>query len=296
VSAPGTHDPLAQLVAPPVFVVGQHRSGTTWVFDLLTHPDDVAGVFESWLFTQNHGLGGILHWTQWDEEQSATAQRITGRPSGIQQLVDRDEVRQIARDLATRWLARALKPSDRYLVEKSPDHLQAALEIDDVFPDARFISVIRDGRDVAVSQRAAHSWAPSFITKRRTSPLQVAHRWREIVEMSARLSEHFGPRFMEISYEELHRDPKAAATTLFRFCGFDHDAAEIEAALGGTRIEKQRKSDDDPFRRAGRTGDWRSTFSVLDRLAFERAAGPALRARGYESSRWWWLRRTRAGA
>ena len=285
--------PLAQLVAPPVFVVGQHRSGTTWVFDLLTHPDDVAGVFESWMFTQNHGLGGILHWSQWDTEQSSAAMRVTGRASGIAQLADRDEVRQVARDLAQRWLARALKPSDRYLVEKSPDHLYAALEIDAVFPDARFISVIRDGRDVAVSARATQSWDPAFITEAKTTPFQVARRWRSAVETSGGLAEHFGPRFMEIAYERLHAEPKAAAAELFRFCGFDHGDAEIDAALAGTRFEKQRSGDDDHFRRAGRTGDWRSTFSIVDRLAFERGAGPALRARGYETSRWWWLRRPR---
>jgi hypothetical protein len=283
--------PLAQLVAPPVFVVGQHRSGTTWVFDLLTHPDDVAGVFESWLFTQEHGLGGILHWSQWEEVQTSAALRVTGRQSGLAQLADRDEVRAAAKDLAGRWLARSLKPSDRYLVEKSPDHLYAALEIDSVFPDARFISVIRDGRDVAVSARATHTWDPDFITKAKTTPAQVAQRWRGAVEMSARLAEHFGDRFKEISYERLHTESRSAATELFRFCGFDHDDAAIDAALAGTRFETQRTGDDDHFRRAGRTGDWRSTFSIRDRLAFERAAGPALRARGYETSRWWWLRR-----
>ncbi len=285
--------PLAQLVAPPIFVVGQHRSGTTWVFDLLTHPDDVAGVFESWLFTQGHGLGGILHWSQWNSDQSSAALRVTRRKSGIAQLADRDEVRTAARDLAGRWLARALKPSDRYLVEKSPDHLYAALEINEVFPDARFISVIRDGRDVAVSARATQSWDPDFITKQKTSPLQVARRWSGAVETSRGLAAHFGPRFMEIAYERLHAEPKAAATDLFRFCGFDHDEAEIDAALAETRFEKQTVGEGDHFRRAGRTGDWRDTFSILDRLAFERGAGPALRARGYETSRWWWLRRPR---
>ena len=279
-----------------MFVVGQHRSGTTWVFDLLTHPDDVAGVFESWIFTQANGLGGILHWSQWHDEQAAAAERVTGRQSGIRQLVDQDEVRLVARDLAERWLARALKPSDRYLVEKSPDHLYAALEIDTVFPDARFISVIRDGRDVAVSARATQSWDPDFITEEKTTPAQVAQRWRGAVETSKRLADHFGPRFIEINYERLHAEPKAAAEELFAFCGFDHDEVVIDAALAGTRFEKQKSGADDHFRRAGRTGDWRSTFSVRDRLAFERAAGAALRSRGYETSRWWWLRRPRAGS
>jgi hypothetical protein len=284
--------PLAQLVAPPIFVVGQNRSGTTWVFDLLTHPDDVAGVFESQLFTHDSGLGGILHWAHWNADLTSTAERVAGRKSGLGQLADNDEVLAVGRELAQRWLARALKPSDRYLVEKSPNHLFSALEISEVFPDARFICVIRDGRDVAVSAQAAVKWAPGAIPEELMSVGQLARRWQNSVTASAGLLDHFGAdRYMEIAYERLHAEPKAAAADLFRFCGFEAGEDAIDAALAATRFEGSFKGGEDHFRRAGRTGDWRERFTLRERLAFERAGGPALRARGYETSRWWWLRR-----
>jgi hypothetical protein len=284
-------NPLAQLVAPPIFVVGQHRSGTTWIFDLLTHPDDVAGVFESLLFTRDLGIGGVLHWGHWDEKQVATVKGITGRHTGIGQLVDKEEVREVFRTLAQRWLARALKPSDRYLVEKSPSHLHSALEILSVFPDARFVHVIRDGRDVAVSTQAARNWAPGAMRKQAMSVLNVARQWERAMVTSENLVGYLDPsQVVEISYERMHAEPKAVATELFRFCGFEGGEDAVDAAIAATRFDANYSGGDDQFRRAGRTGDWRSSLSLLDRLAFERGAGDMLRKRGYERSRWWWIR------
>lgn len=100
---------MADLDAPPVFVVGSARSGTTWVLDAYrTHPL-VAGVFESKLFARPHGLSGLLHDDHW-----------SGRRSGLGVLTSRDEVVEVVRELASGWLAGALRPEHRFLVEKTP--------------------------------------------------------------------------------------------------------------------------------------------------------------------------------
>lgn len=260
------------------------------MFDLLTHPEDVAGVFESRLFTRDLGLGGVLQWGHWNEERNETAVRLAGRRSGISQLVDESEARDVLGTLARSWLARALKPSDRYLVEKSPNHLYAILEIESVFPGAQFVHVIRDGRDVAVSTQAARSWAPGVITRKATSVLNVARLWDRALRTSERAKQHLGPRLIEVSYERLHADPKTVVTELFDFAGYAGGEAAVDAAIAATKFESNYEGGEDQFRRAGRTGDWRTSLSIVDRLAFERGAGDMLRKRGYERSRWWWIR------
>jgi hypothetical protein len=282
-------DSLAQLASPPVFVVGHHRSGTTWVQDILTYPDDVAGVFESWMFTFEYGVGALLHWAHWGDDVVKRAEDIVGMRAGLGQLVDREEVVRVCREITERWLARALQPQHRYLVEKSPDHLHVAGIIAQLYPEARFVHVIRDGRDVAVSLRSASAWEAEGSRKER-SATSMARRWRRAMRAGERIRERLGPRLLEVTYEDLKARPSESVAELFRFCGIPASDDVIAAAIAANEFEKRYQGGEDRFRRAGRTGDWRRALSFRDRLRFHRAAGDALLARGYESSRWWWLR------
>ena len=278
---------LAQLAAPPVFVIGHHRSGTTWVYDLLAYPEGVAGVFESWMFTDNLGFGSLLHWGHWGEGQKERVEKLTGTRAGLLQLVDREEVFETCRELAERWLSNALKPTDRYLVEKTPDHLYSTHIINEIFPMARFVNVIRDGRDVAASVRAARSWNPMWMPKTLLSMYRVGQAWRNASDKGRALAREFGPRFFEVSYETLRAAPKQTLTKLYSFCGFDFDEDTVEAALNANALEVRSKGPDDPFRRKGEVGGWKRELRLSDRLLFQLGAGPALVDRGYTSSRWW---------
>lgn len=281
-------DPFERLEAPPVFVVGHHRSGTTWVYDLLTHPATVAGVFESWLFTTDYGLGGLLHWGHWEEGLIAERERVFGTRAGVGALASLDEVVDACGAIARRFLGRAIGPEHRYLVEKSPDHLQAALAIRHVFPDARFINVIRDGRDVAVSMRAAGRWSPGAMSRNVTSVRATAQRWSASLRIAERVAAELGSAYREVSYEELQADPRTTLRELFAFCGFELADDAVDAAVDAADFSRHERTGDDHFRRGGRVGDWRTSLSLTERLVFERTAGSQLRARGYADSRWWW--------
>ena len=282
---------LERLAAPPIFVVGHHRSGTTWVFDLLAYPESVAGVFESWMFTTDQGLGGLLHWGHWESAHVERVETIFGRRAGIGQLVSHDEVIRLCRDIASDFLGRACGPQTRYLVEKSPDHLYAALAISEVFPDARFVNVIRDGRDVAVSVRAASRWNEGDMPRAMRSTRDIARRWRGAMEFSRRMAGELGPRYMDVSYEALHEHTHDQLAALYAFCGIEVDDATIDAAIKASDFETNYEGGEDKFRRAGRTGDWRSAMSLRDRFRFQLGAGSELIRRGYERSRFWWLRK-----
>lgn len=282
-------DSFAQLAAPPVFVIGHHRSGTTWVHDILTHPATVAGVFESWMFTFEHGVGSLLHWAHWGDDEVERAEAVTGRRAGIGQLVGRDEVLAGCRALTERWLARALEPHHRYLVEKSPDHLLSAGLIAQIFPDARFVHVIRDGRDVVVSVRSARAWEARD-RRRGRSAHRLGRLWRRAMRTGDRVRQRLGPRLLEVRYEDLQARPREAVAELFSFCGIEVTDEQVAAAVDANDFAKRYSGGEDSFRRAGRSGDWRRTFGLRDRYGFHRSAGPELIARGYETSRWWWLR------
>jgi hypothetical protein len=50
--------PLDRLAEGPVFIFGRARSGTSWVYDMFHAHPQVAGVFESWIFTQTRRFTG----------------------------------------------------------------------------------------------------------------------------------------------------------------------------------------------------------------------------------------------
>jgi hypothetical protein len=194
------------------------------------------------------------------------------------------------REVAAQWLSRVLKPSTRFLVEKSPPHLYAAEVIGEVFPEARFVNILRDGRDVAVSMKAAAgTWNPGWRALTR-NVYQTAKQWKVAVEWGRAMNERLGDRFLEVRYEDLKQDPSAVTRRIFDFCRIPCDDALLGQIVAETDFARTYRGGEDQFRRRGVAGDWRSRFGKLDAAAFHRAAGKELIGCGYESSPSWWRR------
>lgn len=280
-----------QLAADPIFVGGHVRSGTTWIYDLLTTHNLVAGVFESWVFSPLHGVGGLFAREQWDAGLDSQMQERIGRPWGLQQMIDRDEMLADLRRLLEGWMGRALEPQHRYLVEKTPPHLEGMHQISEVFPRARFIHVVRDGRDVAVSLRAAaRSWNPLFGQIDGRFYLKQARNWQRSVGAISSAGASLGDRYLELRYEDLHRDPDHWLEQMFDFCGIPHDRPLIERIVESNRFAQRFSPSQDAFRRKGQVGDWREEFGMLDAVAFSFGAGRMLIEKGYERNERWWIR------
>lgn len=273
-------DPLGQLDAPPVFVVGHARSGTTWVLDIYRSHPLVRGVFESRVFERGNGVVGLLGSGHWGGP----------RPRGLGELADRDEIVADVRAFVLRLLTKGIQPHHRYLVEKTPGHAHHLAEIAEVLPEARFVHVVRDGRDVWVSAREARrTWARTWATL--PGGLEVArtaHRWQETVRTVRRAATTLGAPVLEVRYEELRADPFSGYERLFRFAGIPYDDETLRAIHTATDFERSgRAGDPSGFYRAGRVGDWRQAFSVPESLIFNAFGGAALVEAGYEPGRRW---------
>lgn len=270
----------------PVFVVGVPRSGTTWIQRMLALHPDAWGMLETYLFSRRGGLGALLE----AGPPPRDGDDLALPPPGLGRIFDRDELVAELRSIATRWLSHGSGGS-RFVVEKSPWHLSDLDVIAELLPEARFVNVIRDGRDVAVSVIAARD-AWSGVEQR--SPLatvrEVADRWAEAMGRRETAQALLGERLLEVRYEQTRSDPTRTCRELFSHCGMPYDDELVTTVVQATEFgEGDRPHGEGWPSRAGQVGQWRERFGMRDAWAFERRAGVALDETDYERDRRWWL-------
>lgn len=176
--------------------------------------------------------------------------------------------------------------------DASPDLLYCASVLADAFPDARFVQVIRDGRDVVAGMLGdsdALSWfRPSFANLETEFPNpflgvedetdragwadlslagKCAMRWRSAVRMSARLRYTLSAQQLTtLRYEEVVTKPDATAGSVSEFIG-----ARVSAIALRDPAEHQ----------VPQPGSWRRTLSAEQAVEVEKIAGNELRRVGY---------------
>lgn len=276
-------EPLAQLDRPPIFVVGHMRSGTTWVFDVLSAHPLVAGVFESRIFTME-AVAPLLQKVHWETERHV---EMFGRDMGLGQVLSREDVVADVRGLCDDWLSRVLEPQHRFLVEKSPADSVAVETFAAIYPGAAVVHVLRDGRDVAVSMSAARGgWMAPEGQPVEQPPVwrqlwSTARGWQGQVRRLRELSQTLALPLHEIRYEAMHARPHETARALFEFCGIPCDDDLLADLLDRTHFSNLIETGPSSFRRSGRVGDWRREWSRRDRVLFAAGAGDMLAELGY---------------
>jgi len=177
--------------------------------------------------------------------------------------------------------------------EKTPGYGLHLESIARLLPEAHFLHIIRDGRDVALSVRGL-PFAPG------ESMEEIAHDWCRRIEetraQGARCS-----RYLEVRYESLVRETEATLRLVSAFADLpfdplqlayhrraperlaehrDRQSADGPVVTHAQRLRQQERvaAPPDP----GRVGFWREALTREERAAFERVAGGMLRELGYD--------------
>ena len=244
-----------------LFVVGARRSGTNWVQRVLTaHPDVVAVPTETYLFAR--GLAPL-------RERFQHAAIGSYKVGSI--YMPLDDMLDAFRDLCDRvfgGVLEAVGPEARYLLERSPGHADVLDLVGAVYPDARVVHIVRDGRDVARSL-VSQDWGPAGIA-------EAAAEWRDSV-MRARSAGAGLGHYVEMRYEELLADPRQHVAGLYAALGLEAGAEVLAAALTEAGVSYNA----DPRMPEIGTGKWRAAFSEADLALFESIAGDLLDELGY---------------
>ncbi|MGA8271043.1 MAG: sulfotransferase [Candidatus Sulfotelmatobacter sp.] len=165
-----------------------------------------------------------------------------------------------------------------------PDNLLCMASIKAEIPDALFIHVIRDGRDVAVSMHR-EGWIVPFLWDRRQGLLVAALHWKWKVEHGMRTGHRLGADYIEVHFEDLVLSPKETLGRIGSFIEQDLDASRIRrrsigtlAAPNSTFQEEVRVDNFQPVQR------WRQSMSSAEVETVESSIGPLLRVLGYKLS------------
>lgn len=261
----------------PVFIVGMNGSGTTMLADSLgNHPDLYMFRLEAKV------LPYFLHQVEryGDLDQLAARRRLAddiGRTKPFWQVNGRRDLvvpdsrlsepgfsgvvnavfsELAARDGKSRW------------GEKSPMNLGHTAALGAAFTEAKFIHIIRDGREAAQSFHRRYGYEPRH----------TIYRWKKLVAAGREQGQTLGTdRYMEVHYEALTREPELQMRRICTFLELAYTERVVESSMRmiDASVAGERKAI------VVNSDKWHEYFDEATKRELEHLAGRSLAAFGY---------------
>jgi hypothetical protein len=274
----------------PFFLTGAPKSGTTWLGKLLDAHPEIGCRGEACM----HHFGQRLVEAGKSYNQLLAQRRAVITDANDFPAMKFEDVLLLMRtfiELRFQSIADPAKPSLRFLGEKDPEHGLHFKELGPLFPEAKFLHIIRDGRGVFIS-----AWHHNVRSK--YEHLQdhdfdafldiTAKEWADRVRRARGGASLLGARYFEVRYEDLVADPGTWMKRTLEFLGAATDEETVQACIEAASFEKLsqgRKAgeeDTSSFFRKGDPSDWRNHLSAAQIQRFNAHSGGLLEELGYD--------------
>jgi hypothetical protein len=270
-------------VSTPLVLLGVSRSGTTLLRVILDRSSGLAIPDESFfvpLLARRHGktvdaerfrddLARIPAIRDWGLSVASLAPRIrSGMPIG--------------EAIAAIYEAYADAAGKPRWGDKTPMYMRHLALIDELFPDAQYVHLIRDGRDAALSFLQMPEGTSTRTWANPKTPAQFACLWRKEVAAARALGRRVGAtRYHEVRYEALVADPDATVREICAFAGIPYEPSMLDYAGA---VDVSTKAHQQRLLTPPTTGvrSWRDDMSAADAAGFEAVAGDLLRELEYD--------------
>jgi Sulfotransferase family len=296
------------------FIFGHARSGTTLLMRLVRLHPEVHCNYQAHFFTRPPLLKSLLDTPEAEEWLTRKSNRWN-RGGDLSPLV----LRATADFIMERDAA---KEGKRIVGDKSPSstiHGQAVRDLHAVYPDAKLVYIVRDGRDVLISERIRNLVEESKFLKAEDKRIieelrkdqtqftngtrsiftetmirRVANGWvKNVQETEAEGHRLFGENYFSLRYEDVLSHPFDEMQKLWRFLDVRTDSslenAIAEEMSSNPDEEWQAKRNEDlaSFLPKGQAGNWQRLFTGPDKAIFKEVAGDMLIKWGYEKDLNW---------
>jgi sulfotransferase family protein len=297
------------------FIFGHARSGTTLLMRLVRLHPEVHCNYQAHFFTRQPLLKSLVNTPEAEEWLARKSNRWNQ---------GRDLSPLVLRAAADFIMERdAAKKGKSIVGDKSPSstiHGQAVRDMHLIYPDAKLVYIVRDGRDVLISERFRNLVEESKFLKAEDKRIieelrqdqtpftngtrsiftesvirRVAQGWitnlQETEEEGKRL---FGDHYCSLRYEDLLEHPFEELTRLWEFLGVKEISSSLEQKL---KVEMESNPDEEwqakrneeiaSFLPKGHAGNWERLFTGRDKLLFKEVAGEMLIKWKYEKDLNW---------
>ncbi len=218
----------------PVFLLGAPRSGTSLAYCVLlvseqfpvykaeTHLFDVCKPLYGDISDKKKRDKFLARWVESQQFKRSCLDKDRFLQSADRHFENYGEFL----NLFMEQVARA-QGKNRWL-EKTPEHIFEVKNLVKWFPDARFLHVIRDGRDVSLSLRNK-GWVSSRSNDALRQLISAARLWYRAMEFGNWLRREAGDRYLEFRYEDLVQRDQALLDKINLFVGTELDYQLIDS-------------------------------------------------------------------
>lgn len=297
------------------FIFGHARSGTTLLARLVRVHPTIHCNWQAHFFTRPPFLSSLVSNPDFQEW-------LSRRDNRWNQGADLSPV--VMRTVSDFILEREAKQLGKTIVgDKSPNNLingEAVHKLADIYPDAKLIFIVRDGRDAVLSHqiqkfvdlsdqlnfedsairdslidspREFRLGKRSIFTKHGLSA--AARDWvSNVSETHQHGRDIFADNYMAIRFEDLVSNPPSSLEKIWSFLGVDIDLPDLTSRLEhelsqnpDADWQQAKQKEVASIIRKGLPGSWREIFTKEDRKMFKDIAGETLIEWGYENDLNW---------
>jgi len=289
---------------PSVFIVGCPRSGTSFLYHLLLSAGgfaefhtqmnayDVLGPIYGPLDSAKNRKRMMADWLQ------SKAFQVSGLNAAEIEAKVLAECNSVADFLRIVMGEVARKQGVDRWVDSTPTNVPHMLRIASDFPDAQFLHIIRDPRDIALSLEK-RKWARPLPWDKDKALLAAGLYWEWIVRKGRKYGALLSSRYMELHYEDLVQKPREILPRVGEFLQHDLDYDRIQrASIGSVKTPLTSFGEDLKQGAFNPVGRWKEKFPPDQLRQFEDLIGEYMADRGYPrstvpSGHWLFVRRNR---
>jgi hypothetical protein len=264
----------------PVFIIGHGRSGTSITANLFTKYLKISFGTESQFIVRYYKKLNKYGDLNVDENlkrliSDLTHERWFERSKKFGMVADVDAIFNGLTERSYRGILESifmqlarLNHMQRW-GDKTPEYVYHLPVLKALFPGARYIHIVRDGRDVALSLFQMHFGSKNIY--------KAAKEWKDVILMVKDFAAQSldKEQFMEFRYEDLLVKPAQIFAQIIDFLELDDTDGKLIDFISAN-IPNDLK--------AGNFNKWKGSLSQSDQELFEKAACDVLADYGYETT------------